>query len=175
MLETPEWMQEELWERHDYSIQDIRKTLDAFPDRLIWQLLIHFALPSTNAATIVHSDFDTAFTCGTKSTAILKLIQAIKDRHAAWDLRPSVTWDMSKAQDPNGDGKLYDVNKRHHPCLPVHRLSRLDYDKIKSALALDVMVWRGIYVSMLEENADETLLTIARVIPKDEYIAIYGM
>ncbi len=57
----------------------------------------------------------------------------------------------------------------------MHRLARADYDKIKVALATDIMVWRGIFVCILEENADETLLTMARVIPKTEYISLYGM
>lgn len=126
----PEYLSEELWERHQYSLADVRKTLDAFPPRVLWQLVISYNRSATNASSRICADSDLHLTFGGKSTAIQKLIAMIKAVHPEWGSRPSVTWSMHKTDDPNGDHQVYDVSERHVPGLPVHRINRTTFDHL---------------------------------------------
>jgi hypothetical protein len=164
----PEYLLPELWERHQYSINDIHCTLDGMPEGLIWQLLIAHHLSPTNAATTVCSDSELQLVCGGKSAAITKLIKYFSDQHHEWKQRIDVTWNMSKKTDPNGDGKAYDIHKRHLPNLPVHRLSIEHYQAL-SKKPQQLHGWRGISVVVMEENEDNTMLRVKRVLPEDDY------
>jgi len=53
-MAVPEFLTEELWERHGYSLSDVRKTVDAFPARVIWQLVRSYNYPATNASSRVY-------------------------------------------------------------------------------------------------------------------------
>jgi len=130
----PEFLSEELWERHQYSLADVRKTLDAFPARVLWQLVISYNRSATNASSRVCADTDLHMTFGGKSTAIQKLIVMIKAVHPDWNNRPSVTWSMHKTDDPNGDHQVYHVSERHVPGLPVHRIARTTFDHLLANL-----------------------------------------
>jgi hypothetical protein len=133
----PEFLTEALWERHGYSIQDVRRTLDAFSPRILWQLAISYNRSATNASSRICSDRDLRLTFDGKSTVILKLAQLLKELHPTWESRPSVTWQMIKSDDPNGDGRSYDVNERHLPGLPVHRVVRPAFELLAQHLPRD--------------------------------------
>ena len=131
---VPEFLSEELWERHQYSMTDIRKTLDAFPPRVLWQLVISYNKSATNASSRICSDSDLRMTFGGKSTAISKLLIILKKLHPEWVDRPSVTWNMHKSDDPNGDHQVYDLAERHVPGLPVHRVKRETFEQLLTNL-----------------------------------------
>lgn len=164
----PEYLLPDFWERHQYSIHDIYCTLHCIPERLIWQLLIAHHLSPTNAATNVWSDSDGQLICGGKSAAITKLMKHFTDNHKEWKQRTDVTWNMADKKDPNGDGKMYELNKRHVPNLPVHRLSVQSYQHL-AANPHQLYSWRGISVVVVEENEERNLLRLKRVIPEAEY------
>jgi hypothetical protein len=166
----PEFLLPELWERHQYSLNDVHRTLDAMPERLIWQFLIAYHLSPTNAATYVLSDAESHLTCGGKSAAITKIVKYLGDENKDWKQRADVTWNMSKKTDPNGDGFNYDIHKRHIPNLPVHRLSVEAYNKLSLLVGLPRLYqWRGISVIVFEENQERNLLMLTRVLPESTY------
>jgi len=164
----PEYLLPEFWERHQYSINDIHCTLDGMPEGLIWQLLIAYHLSPTNAATTVCSDSELQLVCGGKSAAITKLIKYFSDHHQDWKKRIDVTWNMSKKNDPNGDGRAYDIHKRHVPNLPVHRLSSSNYHALTTKRN-QLHQWRGISVIVVDENEDANMIRVKRVLPEREY------
>jgi hypothetical protein len=196
----PEFLSEELWERHQYSISDVRKTLDAFPARILWQLVLSYNRPVTNASSRICSDSDRHLTFGAKPSAIQKLVTIFRELHPEWGKRPSVTWDMSSTADPNGDGRNYDVADRHVPCLPVHKIQRSVFDvlannvaqssgmgiglgqvsawaaqvSITTKLARNIYAWRGILFVPLELNQNRDTLLVARVLPWNAYVNAYG-
>lgn len=156
----PEFLSEELRDRHRYSLADIRKTLDAFPPRILWQLLISYDKSATNASSRVCSDHDQHMTFGGKPTAINKLLVVLKDLHPDWATRPSVTWNMHKRDDPNGDGQFYDVSDRHVPGLPVHRIQRATFENLFGNLVF----WPS--ANIMNRSAAGAALTSARSIDK---------
>lgn len=197
---VPEFLTEELWERHGYSLTDVRKTLDAFPHRVVWQLARSYNCPATNAASRVYCETDAQLTYGGRSTAVQKLIMLLKERHPDWEGRFSITWNMNKLDDPNGDGTFYEAADRHAPNLPVHRItptafealaanivgnqqhpvmdpgSNLPPNALESArTARGIFFWRGIMIVPLELNRSVDMLLVCRVIPWAKYVQGYGM
>ena len=169
---VPEFLSEELWERHRYSLTDIRKTLDAFPPRILWQLVISYNRSATNASSKICSDHDLKMTFGGKSTAIQKLLLALKELHPDWGDRPSVTWSMHKLDDPNGDGQFYDVSERHIPGLPVHRIKRTTF----MTLLNNLVFWPS--ANIMNRSAANAALTSAQSIDKtvaDNYYILTGL
>lgn len=133
---VPEFLSEDLWERHGYSLSDIRKTLDAFPTRVVWQLARSYNCPATNAAARIYCETDLLPTFGSKPTAVGKLLAILRDRHPEWAGRQSITWNMSKVDDPNGDGLVYEAYDRHVPGLPVHRVRSAAFESLVANIAL---------------------------------------
>jgi hypothetical protein len=132
---VPELLSEELWKRHEYSLNDVRKTLDAFSPRVIWQMVRSYNYPATNASSRIFCETDTQFTYGSKSTAVQKLLSIIEQRFPDWSKRPSITWNMSKQDDPNGDGRFYEAYDRHTPGLPVHRVQTRPFEVLVAHLS----------------------------------------
>ncbi len=184
-MAVPEFLTEELWERHGYSLSDVRKTVDAFPARVIWQLVRSYNYPATNASSRVYCETDTQLTYWGKSTAVQKLLTAIKERHPEWEQRPSITWNMSKLDDPNGDGRNYDACDRHLPGLPVHRLNAGAFETMVANLVPDqkaeagkergIFSWRNIMIVPLELSRSADMLLVGRVIPWAKYVQGFGM
>jgi hypothetical protein len=196
---VPEFLSEELWTRHGYSLSDIRKTLDAFPPRVIWQLVRSYNCPATNASSRIYCETDTLPTYGSKSTAVQKLLTILKDRHPDWSKRPSITWNMSKMDDANGDGRFYEAYDRHLPGLPVHRVPNRAFEVLVANLATApalsaapppsssltvgqfqksvraIFAWRGILAVALELNAGADMLLLGRVIPWRSYVQAFGL
>lgn len=189
VLRLPEWLQEDLWSRHQYSLRDVRKTLDLIPEALAWQLLVGTNSLATQAAVSINGsagssgsagsaaqEQDDAFVYGAKSGAVLKLMKLIEQQHPTWADRPDVLWDMAKVDDPNGDGHVYEPSQRHDPCLPVHRLKPNDFERVVNG-RLSVMTWRGILVcntdSLLQTN-HPSLLTMSRILPYTDYCRDFG-
>lgn len=179
---VPEFLSEELWERHGYSLNDIRKTLDVHSDRMIWQMVLSYNRTATNASSNVCSDTELDLSCGGRTTAIQKLLNILREVHTAWVNRPSITWNLS--QQING----------HSPALPVHRVERTHFEYMAGQVAHETIVplnretstsvvkkaqhifaWRNIMIVPLDLNENQTLLLVSRVIPWRVYIRSYGM
>lgn len=160
----PELLSEDVWERHRYSLLDIRRTLDAFPERIIWKLVISYNKPTTNTCTKIASDLEKHVTYSGRPTAIQKLITVINESNKELADRPLVTW--------NKDEKIKD---RHVPNLPVHRLTPPSFEMLKENLIQRVFLWRDIWIVALELNKEQNLLLMARIIPWADYIQIYGV
>jgi hypothetical protein len=179
-LQVSEFLNSHVWDRHGYSLSDIRQTLDVLPDRLIWQLLVAYNLVITNASTLVAkadegSDCSETLVCGMKSTALTKIMNEIKRQRPDLAARPSILWNMARSDDPLGDGKTYELTKRHVPSLPLHRIAAADYDKVKQyGKNKQVQAWRSIWVAVVEENAEQNLLLMGRVIPWQHYETQFG-
>jgi len=168
---VPEFLSEELWDRHQYSFSDIRKTLDAFPARVLWQLVISYNRSATNASSRICSDNDLRMTFGGKSTAIQKLLNVLKELHPDWSKRPAVTWNMFKLDDPNGDGEFYEVSDRHVPGLPVHRINRTTFDHLLGNLVF----WPS--ANIMSRSNNNANLTSSQSIDKhlaDSYYVLTG-
>ena len=124
VLALPDFLNAELWARHEYSLEDVRRTLDAFPARLLWQMVLAFNRPAPGTSSRPCSDADVGLTYGTsRAAAVQKLVQLVRERFPAWESRPSVTWNMALADDPNADGRgALAAAERHSPAIPVHRI-----------------------------------------------------
>jgi hypothetical protein len=195
-MTVPEFLSEDLWGRHGYSLSDIRKTLDAFPPRVIWQLVRSYNCAATNAASRIYCETDALPTYGSKSTAVQKLLTILKERHPDWSKRQSITWNMSKMDDPNGDGRFYEAYDRHAPGLPVHRVHAPAFELLVANLAQPpsssssadvvgvsqfhttarkIFAWRDILIVPLELNARADMLLLGRAIPWRNYVQFFGL
>jgi hypothetical protein len=128
-MALPELLSEDVWQRHGYSLADIRRTLDVFPARVIWQLVLSYNRAATNASSRVCSDAEPRLTSGGRSTAVQKLLTALKETHAELETKPSVTWN-GKDDDADGMEQVPKPLERHQPGLPVHRLEHAVFDEI---------------------------------------------
>jgi len=92
-LTLPEYLREELWMRHRYSLDDVRKTLEAFPSRLLCQLAVAFGRDVPKTSSRPCSNVDVALQYPNCRVSIVPtLMSVIRQRHPEWGDRPSVTW-----------------------------------------------------------------------------------
>lgn len=171
-MQVPEFLNEELWERHGYSLNDIKKTLSFYNERILWQLVLSHGCMATNAATRVSSDSDIKLTCDGRAAAITKLMaligSTVKDR-------PSCLWNMAKLDDPNGDGLPYKSIQQHNPCLPVHKIHKQTFATLATGKKNTIFSWRKILIVVLEINDAEDLLLVGRVMPWSLYVEAFGV
>lgn len=121
---VPEFLTEDVWERHQYSRNDIRKTLQYFPTRILWQLLLSYNKSVARAMPRMKINSRCRIVCDNKSTAIDKIMIVLEELYPKLMERVSVTWNMNKNDDPNGDGKQHSKENCHLPNLPVHKLAK---------------------------------------------------
>lgn len=154
-LSLPECLNPEVWERHEYSLQDLRKTMDILPDRIVWQLLLSYHQMISNSSTVVQADGDSQLHCTQRSSAVPKVLAHIGKLYPEMETRPNVTWDMADPHSPNGDGLSHDKSQRHFPHLPVHGISSGTFEQLRANKHI-VYAWRGIYILPRAEWATGT-------------------
>jgi len=166
----PELLNENLWQRHGYSISDIRKTLNAFDERTLWKLILTYSNPATNSSTKIEHDEDFDLKCDGRTSALSKFIKILKDRNKEWDKRPSVT-------NYGNDKKLTSVINVHIPSLPVHTLSENAFLTLKNSLSnkRSIYAWKDILVTPFEINPTHDIILMYRVLPWDLYYQIKGL
>jgi len=174
-LQVPEFLSEELWERHGYSLNDIKRTLGSFNERILWQLVLSHNMMATNASTRVSSDSDVKLICDGRAAAITKLLALIAQNHAFIKDRPSCTWNMAKPDDPNGDGLPYKSIQQHSPCLPVHKIQRHTFATLTQNQKHTIFSWRSILIVVLEVNESNDMVLVSRVLPWSEYVDAFGI
>jgi hypothetical protein len=156
----PELLSEEVWYRHRYSLSDIRRTLDVFPARIIWQLVISYNRPATNASSRVCLDTEHRLSCGSRSTAIQKLLLILKELHSDLQNHESVIWtrqnhsksnsSFSSKNDNSNSNSSFNSSMndsksksnstncanpfKHSPGLPVHRINAQTFTEMEKYL-----------------------------------------
>lgn len=87
-LVLPEFLNETLWQRHQFSLDDIRATLNHSPTMCIWQLCLYHNIPLLQSASKISST--TALIRGGKRNAIMYLMAVYSRKYPEWKQRPSV-------------------------------------------------------------------------------------
>lgn len=87
-LVLPEFLNEQLWQRHQYSLDDIRSTLKHSPTMCIWQMCLYHNIPLLQSASKISST--TSLIRGGKRNAIRSLMTTYSRKYADWKHRPSV-------------------------------------------------------------------------------------
>lgn len=87
-LVLPEFLNETLWQRHQFSLDDIRATLNHSPTMCIWQMCLYHNIPLLQSASKISST--TALIRGGKRNAIMYLMAIYSRKYSEWKQRPSV-------------------------------------------------------------------------------------
>lgn len=179
-MHLPEFLSDDLWKRHNYSMNDVKKTLEFLPDRMVWQFLILQNLSIVDAASSVTSDTYQTIQCNAKTNAITKIMTHLSKRWSDWKDRTDVTWDITwlsklDRQKSNGINEAQEpILHEHFPILPTHQLSYNDYSDIaKHDNNTKIWQWRGIDIIIRERYESNHLLLMTRVMLKSLYLKEY--
>lgn len=91
-LYLPDFLQEAVWERHQYSLQDILQTLHVAPKATIWQVALFYNIHILNSASKPSSSSSASLIYGGKSSAVKSIMKEFeKAEHPfhTWRNRPS--------------------------------------------------------------------------------------
>jgi hypothetical protein len=130
----PEALAVAYWTRHEFSSSDVQRTVEGFSPQLLWRATMYYhgpEIPRTPITKIVARacsdlDFGIAFETASKTNAISQLMKCLAYQiqdWKTWTARTSVTWNMTKDGEPNGDGRKYSPLEALVPVVPVHRIS----------------------------------------------------
>lgn len=87
-LVLPEFLNEQLWQRHQYSLDDIKATLEHSPTTCLWQMCLYHNIPLLQSASKISST--TSLIRGGRRNGITYLMNVYRHKYADWKQRPSV-------------------------------------------------------------------------------------
>ncbi len=178
-LVAPEFLNEAVWQKHRYSLDDIQTTLQHTPKTTIWQICLYNNIALLQSATKVSS---TSLIHGGRRSAILRLMSIYRQKFASWAKRPSVLL------------KLPYQSKQKIP-LPCHRITPAGIQTLSRLLPTKDLTtywlgqplrnftsfvkWEGAHfvpLAMYPRKAQRPvdLLLLARVVPYTEFKIIFG-
>lgn len=132
-LFVPDFLRESLWQRHQYSLDDVLHALRACPKEYIWQLALYYNVHILNSASRPSSCF---IIRGGKKSAIDRMEKEFRREGSpfkAWRDRPSV---LLKTRSCHKD-PMY---------LPFHFVSRKTMDLLAELLPMEMQkgqTWLG--------------------------------
>ena len=114
----PLFLTVEFWKRHEYSLQDIRTTLQFFASVHLWQCaLLYGGISPLNSAIKLAFSKPESMIYGSKAIVIKNIIKKLHDeqQYSFSDKDPSV---------------LDTLRQDHIPPLPLHKLSAVDWESL---------------------------------------------
>jgi hypothetical protein len=152
-----------VWQRHDYSLDDVQVTLDCFSAENLWQCALLLGVTTSNSAVKLSFTTPESLVFSSKAIVIRKLIKLLHDNQF-FTSQVSV---------------LDKVRDEHEPPLPIHRLCRSDFELLCSLMPTQpVALLRAIPVvrTFRFKNTDIVPLWVeggalycVRVVPADVY------
>ena len=118
MMHLPLFLTLDVWQRHQYSLNDIQTTLDYFPPKYLWKLALLFNLCTSNSAIKIAFCAPDAMVYGSKAIVIRKLLKIFKANYEFHKNKNIL--DMTRVE--------------HIPPLPHHIITYQTYLEILSYL-----------------------------------------
>jgi hypothetical protein len=116
-LTLPLFLTTELWERHDYSISDIRTTLEYFSAIHLWQCALLHGISASNSAIKLAFSTPESMIYGSKAIVIRKIEKLV-----------------SKQFSENSPSVLDTLTLDHIPPIPVHSITHNQWVELSNIL-----------------------------------------
>jgi len=128
-----EWASQDLWDRHNFSLDDVQYMLSKVSTQMLWQLLLtegtHISLSATKLVKLQHNNNNAqldvlrqTFEYGAKTTALNQLMNVYKQKYPEWLKRASVT----NTQWHHDDAFCL----KHDIKLPIHQISNEGFERL---------------------------------------------
>jgi hypothetical protein len=163
-LTLPLFLTMDVWKRHNYSVSDIKSTLEYFSAVHLWQCaLLHGVSPSNSAIKLAFSTPE-SMVYGSKAIVIRKIEKILIQQHNF----------------PEKGSVLDTLREDHIPPIPIHCLATTAFNKCSSLLPTKPVnllseltfdcyfQWKDIYMVPLWIEKDA--LYMIRIIPKKVFL-----
>ena len=118
-LNLPLFLTVQVWQRHGYTLNDIKTTLEYFPAIHLWQCALLHGISASNSAIKLAFSTPESMVYGSKAIVIRKIEKMISQNYQFSNIYPSV---------------LDVLREDHIPPIPIHPLNELEWYKLTSLL-----------------------------------------
>ena len=161
ILHLPMFLTEQVWERCEYSIDDIKTTLEYFSALLLWQCALVYDITPSNSAIKLGFSTPESMIYGSKAIVIRKIYKKLCSKFI------------------KKDSVLDKTCIDHIPPIPVHRLSAHKWSALQQMVPKNnentnllcnlyydsIFMWKDI--QMVPLNYEQNYIYCVRIIPEE--------
>jgi len=147
----------QFWDRHQYTMADIRTTFKACRSQHLWLHAQHLGIAMDSSAVKTGFSTDSEMIWGAKQPAVAQLMKHVEKVYKA----------------SSGPDMLLTIPS-HYPGLPCHIVSQQQFDSYAAGINCQtVFQWKDIQCIATGFELDKSVIAMCRVLPVAEYAAIY--